>query len=536
MTPTADRDGGVTLSASQTSFFAGSSSLETGVPAGQVHAYATDGRDMRARGAILLISCYELGHQPLGIASPIGFLERARYAPDAMDISVEEFDTEKVKRVRFIGISVPMHTSLRLGVRVADRIREIHRTSHICFYGIYALLNARYLLEHVADSVIGGEFEGPLLNLVEALASGHLGDLKGVSHQAKQVGPFLKHLSFPLPSRSALPPLGKYAQFERNGLQSLVGYVEASRGCLHYCLHCPIPPVYSGRFFAVPKEIVLEDIRGLVRRGARHITFGDPDFLNGPTHSLRILRAMHETFPHLTFDFTAKIEHVLKHRSFFPEIANLGCEFMVSAVESLSDTVLANLEKGHTRADAFEALAILRDAGIAFRPAWVAFTPWTTLDDYIDMVEFIAENRLVYHVDPVQYTIRLLVPPGSALLSLPAIQKFLGPLDQASFIYPWTHSDPLMDFLYQAVRAVVEEAARADEDPALTFNRVRALAYAARGDEMPQGDSHVPVQRQNRPPRLTEAWYCCAEPTEDQFQSVGPSVDDTPRVRQLGAV
>jgi hypothetical protein len=110
---------------------------------------------LRQAGAILLISCYELGHQPLGVASPLGFLERAGYTPDALDISVESFDPARVASARLIGVSVPMHTALRLGVRVAGRIRQINPACHICFYGLYASLNAEYLLEHVADSVIG---------------------------------------------------------------------------------------------------------------------------------------------------------------------------------------------------------------------------------------------------------------------------------------------------------------------------------------------------------------------------------------------
>ena len=129
---------------------------------------------LRRPGAVLLISCYELGHQPVGVAQPMGFLEQADYAPAALDISVEEFDAERVKQAWFIGISVPMHTALRLGVRVAELIREVNPTSHICFFGLYASINAEYLLSHVADSVIGGEYETPLVNLVNALDRGPL--------------------------------------------------------------------------------------------------------------------------------------------------------------------------------------------------------------------------------------------------------------------------------------------------------------------------------------------------------------------------
>ena len=258
----------------------------------------------------------------------------------------------------------------------------------------------------------------------------------------------------------------------------------------------------------VPKEIVLEDIRRLVRAGATHITFGDPDFLNGPRHSLAIVRTMHAELPELTFDFTAKVEHILERRTFLPELGALGCLFVVSAVESLSDTVLTNLEKGHTRADVYEALRIVKAAGIVFRPTWVAFTPWTTLDDYLDVLDFVEIEGLVDHVDPVQYTIRLLIPPGSMLLDRPAIRPFLGLLDQAAFSYRWSHPDRRMDHLHQAVAMTVEEATRAGEDPAITFYRVRALAFVTHGNRMPAFVSPAPSRQRKRPPRLTEPWFC----------------------------
>jgi radical SAM superfamily enzyme YgiQ (UPF0313 family) len=460
---------------------------------------------LHSPGSILLVSCYELGHQPLGAALPLAFLQRAGFAPDVLDIAVESFDAAKVAAARFAGISVPMHTALRLGVRVAERVREINPAATVCFYGLYAALNADYLLEHGGDYCIGGECETPLVALALALASGDgHAPIDGVIQRGEAARPFLARLPFTVPARLPLPPLEKYARLEHRGEHRVVGYVEASRGCLHLCTHCPIPPVYGGRFFIIPPDVVLEDIRRQVNAGATHITFGDPDFLNGPGHSLKVLRAAHTEFPRLTFDFTAKVEHVLERRQLFSELGRLGCLFMVSAVESLSDQVLTILEKGHTRADVIEALRITRAAGIALRPTWVAFTPWTTLADYLEVLDFVEEYGLVDHVDPVQYTIRLLVPPGSYLLDRPAMKPFLGPLDQASFSYRWAHPDPRMDRLQKDVAALVEADARAGSDPALTFCRVKALAN---GWDPAAARTMLPCDRL-RAPRLSEPWFC----------------------------
>jgi radical SAM superfamily enzyme YgiQ (UPF0313 family) len=265
--------------------------------------------------------------------------------------------------------------------------------------------------------------------------------------------------------------------------------------------------VYGGRLFVVPKEIVLEDIRRLVQDGATHITFGDPDFLNGPGHSLAVVRALHAEFPAVTFDFTAKVEHILERRALFPELGRLGCAFVVTAAESMSDRVLANLEKGHTRAGIRTALRIVRDAGIAFRPTWVAFTPWTTIADYMAMLDFVAREGLIDHVDPVQYSIRLLVPPGSALLKSPAMLPYLGRLIKEAFYYEWAHPDPRMDELHRAVSTTVEQGARDEEDPGVTFYRVRRLGEAVTGKE-PTAMGAAPAPDRVRAPRLTEPWFC----------------------------
>lgn len=475
---------------------------------------------MREPGSILLISCYELGHQPLGVGWACAFLRRAGFSPHTLDIAIEPLDKTRILRAGLIGISVPMHTALRLGVQVAGLVRQLNPACHICFFGLYAQLNRDYLLSSVADSVIGGEYEQALVSLAEALESNGLDELKGVSRAGRLQDPVLVRLALPVPDRSGLPDLNRYAKLEHNGVRSLAGYVEATRGCKHHCLHCPIPPVYGGRFFVIPKEVVLQDIRGLVAAGARHITFGDPDFLNGPGHSLTIVRTMHREFPELTFDFTAKIEHLLKCRESFPELAEAGCLFVVSAVESLSDEVLGHLHKGHTRQDVYEALGILRRAGIALRPSWVAFTPWTTLNDYLAMLQFVEQEALVYHVDPVQYTIRLLIPPGSGLLSQVAIRPFLRELDQTNFYYRWEHPDPRMDRLHEQVSRTVEEATTDGQDSGLTFVKIKQLALRAAGNTADAVYAIAPQPNGSHVPRLTEAWFCCAEPTNRQLTPV----------------
>ena len=95
-----------------------------------------------------------------------------------------------------------------------------------------------------------------------------------------------------------------------------------------------MPVAYDGRIRIVGSSVVMADITQLVAAGARHITFGDPDFLNGVKHSLQVTRELHRRFPEVTFDCTTKVEHILEHRQVWPELSDYGCLFVISAFES----------------------------------------------------------------------------------------------------------------------------------------------------------------------------------------------------------
>jgi len=474
------------------------------------------GKSMRGRGDILLVSCYEPGHQPAGVASAVAFLRRAGFDPTCLDLAVEPLDEAaraRLNAARLVALSVPMHTALTLGLRVAERVRRENPQAHLCFFGLYAVLN-QGLLRECADSVFGPDCDETLVALAAALEAG----------ATPPAAPALPPRRLPVlaPVRDALPPLDRYARLAVGAERRVAGHVEATRGCKHLCRHCPLPPVYQGRFFAVPVASVLADAGLQVAAGARHIDFGDPDFLNGPTHALRVARAFHAAHPEVTFSFTAKVEHILKHRTFFPELASLGAVFVVSAFESVSEAVLAALDKGHHADELPEALEIVRGAGISLRPTFVPFTPWTTLDDYLALCRFVRAEALQSEVDPVQLSIRLLIPPGSLLLDLPELLPRLGPLDAQGLTYRWTHTDPRLDQLEGDVAALVEDATRAETPAAETFARIHALAAAAAGAEVELEIDGVGTSADvsPAPPHLTEPWFCCAAPTRRQLSAV----------------
>ena len=452
---------------------------------------------------VLLISTYELSHQPLHVASPAAALRRAGHEVRCLDLSVQPWDRGALEWTQAVGFSVPMHTAMRLALSAGGRVRREHPGLPICFYGLYATVSRELVERELAARAIAGEYEPALTAWVNQLAAPWA--------PAPAAGRPIIHLqrgTFDLPARELLPGLDRYARLAVGGEERLVGYVEASHGCVHRCRHCPVPTVYDGRIRVVQAETVLRDVERLAGMGARHITFGDPDFLNGWRHSLAIVRALHERRPELTFDCTTKVEHVLEHSAVWEEMSAAGCLFVVCALESVNDEILARLEKGHTTAEAVLALDLLREHGIEMRPSFMPFTPWTTPRDVLEIIDFVAAHDLVANVDPVQYTIRLLVPDGSLLLEREDLREHLGPYQAPRLSYPWRSADPAADRLQGRLSALVEQSAAAHEAPGLTFARFRAAVREATGEPRGPEPEAIPIGSTEGRPRLTEPWFC----------------------------
>jgi radical SAM superfamily enzyme YgiQ (UPF0313 family) len=432
---------------------------------------------------VLLISTYELGRQPFGLASPAAWLRAEGHHVTLADLSRAPMPWPAVEQADLIGFFLPMHTATRLFLRIVDRVREASPRARLCAYGLYAPLNAEMLRDAGIEAVIGGEFEQPLVELARG------GEPANTTSLARQ--------EFLAPEREGLPPLGGYAQLAVNGSRRVVGYTEASRGCKHLCRHCPVVPVYQGAFRIVQRDVVMEDIRRQVAAGAEHITFGDPDFFNGPGHAAALVEAVARKFPGLTYDVTIKVEHLLRHRDLLPVLRRTRCVLVTSAVESLDDAVLERLAKGHTRADFEEALDAMRAVGLALAPTFIPFTPWTTIAGYRDFLRALVDFDLAADVAPIQLAIRLLIPEGSLLLG----SVDVGPFDPRGLCYSWRNSDPAVDELAAALQKMIQREERRGGGRVEIFRQIWDLAGTG---EFPD----TPLASRATIPYLTEPWYC----------------------------
>ncbi len=484
---------------------------------------------------VVLISTYELGRQPFGLASPAAWLRQRGANVTCLDLSREALQEAPIRAADLVAFYVPMHTATRLATQLIEPMRCLNPRAHLCFYGLYAPVNESYLRDLGVETILGGEFEEGLAHLVERLrghsghvatkslvgatpcgrpSGGHEGpplqseSLAGAGEQPEPVISLARQ-QFVVPDRAGMVPLEQYAHLILpDDEHRTVGYTEASRGCKHLCRHCPIVPVYKGAFRVVQREVVLEDIRQQVRAGARHMTFGDPDFFNGVGHALAIVEALHREHPQLAYDCTIKIEHLLQHARHLSTLRDTGCLFVTSAVESVDDAVLERLEKGHTRADFLAVVELFREVGLVLQPTFVPFTPWTTLDGYCEILAVLSEYELVQSVAPIQLGIRLLIPAGSRLLELAEVRELVGPFDQAALVYPWRHPDPCVDELSQEVQELVRAGEKLKRSRSRIFGRIWETAHRTAGLAERVLPPEPALLARAAIPYLNEPWYC----------------------------
>lgn len=411
----------------------------------------------------LLLSTYDLGRQPIGLAAKAMELRRAGLEPSIVDLSVEGLDRSLLHDVDLVGWYVPMHTAARLALALMAEVRAAFPRARLFAWGLYATLHADLLAS------MGVEVSADIVEL-------------------------------PL-DRAGLLPMERYGRFVAlDGSERLVGVTAASVGCRYRCRHCPVVALPGGGFRATAVSSVLADIELLVRAGATHITFADPDFLNGPVHARRVVDGVAARWPGLSFDFTARVAHLRRHSSWLADAAGAGCVMVTSAVESFDQAVLEHLDKGHSVEDVAAVVDACRAAGIALNPTFVPFTPWTSRATLAQLLDSVAELGLVGSVAPVQYGLRLLVTAHSALLEVPDVAALVEPFDPSLLCYPWRHPDSGIDELQRQWSAItVGDVPRAWAHAALR-------AALDGGTPLPAPAAEVPSLP--TVPYLTEPWFC----------------------------
>ena len=411
----------------------------------------------------LVVSTFEGGYQPLTAISGATALSNAGADVDFLDVYVEGAVLERVRDRDVVAISVPLYDSLMTGIHVASDIRAINPGVKVVFFGQYATINAGRLSGKYGDMTIVGEWEIPLAEMVKFLREGceprHPAIIDAQQAATGLIPhPFRSRDHFRIPARSIAPPLSKYPQRHLDKLlggSQIVGGLELTRGCHHKCTYCSVYAAYDGKVFMVDDDIVLADVRNLVDQGMTHLTFIDADFFNTRKQCVVILKRIHEAFPHLTFDFTTRVDHILEQREILGDLARYGVRCITSALEFPKQEVLDQVYKEMTITMIEKSIAELRRAGITLNPTFIMFNPWVSLDDIATLHDFVTRNQLEDVIEPIQYETRLHLYKSSPLLQNPTIQAL--ELIEYEFHFDWKHPDPRVDELYHASITPPEE-------------------------------------------------------------------------------
>jgi hypothetical protein len=156
---------------------------------------------------IVLISTYELGRKPFGLASPAAWLRKRGHPLVCLDLSRQALNESAVRAASLIAIYLPMHTATRLAAKLIPTLRELNPQAHLCCYGLYAPMNADYLRTLGVATILGGEFERELAQLAERLQTRLQSKDRSQVLPQQEAVVSLERLTFEVPDRSDMAPI-----------------------------------------------------------------------------------------------------------------------------------------------------------------------------------------------------------------------------------------------------------------------------------------------------------------------------------------
>ena len=438
---------------------------------------------------ILLLSFYDLGKQPKIISELYKKLDNGSNQIDVVDYSIEEKNLT-LDNYDVLGIYASMHTA---SVLAEQYLRDRKLPNKLFVFGLYA-------------NVFSEMFSN--FQSIHSFDSDELESLLEV-----QLNPnySFKHS---VPDRTILPSITDYSHIVDGSNNLIAGSVETTYGCKHECTHCPVPIEFKGMFKTFGTEKIITDVTNQVEEGAKHISFNDPDFFNGPKHALKILQLLNEKHPSITYDSTIKVEHILKYPDYFQELKNLNMLFVISAFETTNDHVLNILQKNHSFNDLNKAVELSLENNIDIRPTWMPFSPWTEQNDLISIIKLIENYKLRETVDPIQLTIKLLVPKNSLILKKPEMKEYLLDYDPASFSYAWKYKFPNIDNIQNELFTYVLQ--HESENEYTQYLGLVDILETHTNETLLNSEKYS----QRIVPKLSETWFCCAEPNKIQLDRI----------------
>lgn len=321
-------------------------------------------------------------------------------------------DAIAAERPALVGVTVMPGPQVAPAIAISKAVRERHPEVPVVWGGYFPTLYPdAALAAGYVDVVVRGPGEAALAELVEASASGRLGnggtlaEVAGISW--KDEGRAVHNADRPLGPPDALPPLpyellGDVSRFlQPTFLGSRTAVHQAAVGCRHRCSFCGVVSMFDGRTRLPAAERVARDLLVLKERhGANAVQFYDHNFFDREETSVPLLEALARAgLPYWCYarpDALARFE-----ARTWELVKRSGMRMVFMGAEASSDEALRRMHKGTRVEETLEATRRCREAGIVPELSFVLGGPGDPEAEIEGTLRFIRRLKTVHPASEV---------------------------------------------------------------------------------------------------------------------------------------
>lgn len=310
--------------------------------------------------------------------------------------------------------------SFKQDIRVLHEIKEQNSDVISILFGSHPTFMPDYCLqEDVVDYIIRREPEETARLLLQSLEEKKpVENLPGIGFRTStgtihinHDAPFIKMDRLPIPDRSLLPSGVDYF----NPVVKRVPYttMQTSRGCPGRCIFCTAPEFYGKKYRFRSAENVLEELREIKRLGYQEVFIRDETFTAMKKRNLEICEGMIREKLDLSWIANGRVDMIDKETMITMKRA--GCHMLKFGVETGSNQMLKNYQKGTTVAQAEAAFRWTHEVGLETHAHMIIGGPGeshNTIDKSVDFVK---------RLDPTTVSFGIVTPyPGTKLFDMVA--------------------------------------------------------------------------------------------------------------------
>jgi radical SAM superfamily enzyme YgiQ (UPF0313 family) len=381
-------------------------------------------------------------HPPLGLCVLAAHLGEAGHKVSILDLDLEEkaggsggqnHYIEKLRgtlheqQPRAVGVTSMFNNSLH-AERLIQATKEfdpgITTVAGGSHFGALPLQSLQRIPE--LDFVIRGEGEVALSQLLKAIDNAEdPWKIPGLCYRSpdgvveNRAGPLLD-LGLSTPTWTGLGAaldVRKYVATIPGGSPRKTVYVEAGRGCPFACSFCATAPFWQRRYRVKAIDCIIAEMRYLYEEH-QYDTFmlvhdlltADKRFMSDFCDALFASR--------LPVEWTANHRADIELGDLAPRMRSAGCLSVFMGIESASEHIQKEVQKGLTREQVFSTVNSLRDVGISSTCSFIVGFPSET-DEDVSATLTLAGRLKMIGAEPVQvHRLRRWPPAPLAALSL----------------------------------------------------------------------------------------------------------------------